>query len=195
MSEWEIKAIKIDPDGIDEYYDMDEVEARLNGYAALKRENEAKMKLSEQGPIYQTRDDKLSAQAGPYHVNVTNEVAQLEAGIALKADYIKRLEAENEELEAQLSLSISMYEGDRSPMHNLQVEIATLQNQLGVAMSENARLTKIVEDYEEENKKIASAAESGIAKAWKRVEILEAKLAAIECAGCGKKMLECECDE
>ena len=36
------------------------------------------MKLSERGPIYQERCDALSAQAGPYHVNITNEVAQLE---------------------------------------------------------------------------------------------------------------------
>ena len=28
-----------------------------------------------------------------------------------------------------------------------------------------------------------------------RVAQLEAKLAAIECAGCGKMMLECECDD
>ena len=56
-------------------------------------------------------------------------------------------------------------------------EHATLQNQLSVAMSENQRLTKIVEDYEEEN------------------DTLKGKLLAIECAGCGKTMLECECDE
>ena len=49
--------------------------------------------------------------------------------------------------------------------------------QLSIAMSENQRLTKYVEDYKEEN------------------ATLKAKLAAIECAGCGKTMLECECDD
>ena len=45
------------------------------------------IKLSERGPIHQTRDDALSAQAGPYCVNVTNEVAQLEAeNTALKRE-------------------------------------------------------------------------------------------------------------
>ena len=62
--------------------------------------------------------------------------------------YVEDYEEEIEDLETQLSLSISMYEGDRSPMHNLQVENDTLK----------------------------------------------AKLLAIECAGCGKTMLECECD-
>ena len=59
-----------------------------------------------------------------------DHIALLEAEIVLKADYIKRLEAENEELETQLSLSISMYEGDRSPMHNLQAENAVLIKRL-----------------------------------------------------------------
>jgi len=44
-------------------------------------------------------------------------------------------------------------------------------------MSENQRLTKYVEDYEEEN------------------ATLKGKLLAIECAGCGLTMLECECDD
>ena len=38
------------------------------------------------------------------------------------------LEEENEELETRLSLSISMYEGDRSPMHKLEEENAGLRN-------------------------------------------------------------------
>ena len=86
----------------------------------------------------------------------------IEAEIALKADYIKRLEAENEELETQLSLSISMYEGDRSPMHNLQVEHAALKREYGLLevtfvevlkdkgqlLDENAVLIKRLWDYE-----------------------------------------------
>jgi len=59
----------------------------------------------------------------------------------------------------------------------LSDEIATLQNQLSIAMSENQRLTKHVEDYEEDN------------------ATLKAKLAAIECGDCGKTMLECACDD
>ena len=39
------------------------------------------------------------------------------------------LEEENEELETQLSLSISMYEGDRSPMHKLEEENAALKRE------------------------------------------------------------------
>ena len=110
-------------------------------------------------------------------------------------------------------------------------EHATLQNQLGVAMSENQRLTKIVEDYKEEvfyedkegrgvrykdwcqqlqNDNALLEAELAKYKGeWEkeeyrcpqcglgnpRVALLEAKLAAIECAGCGKTMLECACDD
>ena len=49
--------------------------------------------------------------------------------------------------------------------------------QLSIALSENQRLTKIVEDYEEEN------------------ATLKGKLLAIECADCGKSMLTCACDD
>ena len=58
----------------------------------------------------------------------------------------------------------------------LEGRVARAEGMLSIAMGENQRLTKHVEDYEEEN------------------ATLKAKLAAIECAGCGKTMLECECD-
>ena len=63
-----------------------------------------------------------------------------------------------------------------SPLVDVELDRDTLKSALDVAMSENQRLTKHVEDYEEEN------------------ATLKAKLEAIECAGCGKTMLECECD-
>ena len=59
----------------------------------------------------------------------------------------------------------------------LEGRVARAEGMLSIAMSENQRLTKHVEDYEEEN------------------ATLKGKLLAIECAGCGKTMLECECDE
>ena len=61
----------------------------------------------------------------------------------------------------------------------------------GMAMSENQRLTKIVEDYEEENANLVERSN----RAMTRAVQAEAKLAAIECAGCGKTMLTCACDE
>ena len=75
-------------------------------------------------------DEATKQNVDDYEAWLEERVAQLEAEIALKADYIKRLEVENEELETQLSLSISMYEGDRSPMHNLQIDNALLEAKL-----------------------------------------------------------------
>ena len=69
--------------------------------------------------------------------------------------------------------------------------LATLQNQLSVAMSENQRLTKHVEDYEAENANLVERSNRAMTRAIQA----EAKLTAIECAGCGKTMLECACDE
>ena len=61
----------------------------------------------------------------------------------------------------------------------------------GMAMSENQRLTKIVEDYEEENANLVERSNRAMTRAIQA----EAKLAAIECAGCGKTMMECACDD
>jgi hypothetical protein len=52
------------------------------------------------------------------------------------ADEVAKLEAENEELETNLSLAISMYEGEDSPMAKLEQEKAQLE-------AENA----VLEDY------------------------------------------------
>ena len=128
------------------------------------------------------------------------------------------LEAENAALSELLS-----------PLVDVELERDTLKSALDVAMSENQRLTKHVEDYEEEVEtlkrendeweesfKLYDAALRRGTKIWKDAHpevdyypdtakmmawfvdknaLLEAKLAAIECAGCGKTMLECECDE
>ena len=64
-----------------------------------------------------------------------------------------------------------------SPLVDVELERDTLKSALDVAMSENQRLTKIVEDYEEEN------------------ATLKDKLLAIECGDCGKSMLTCACDD
>ena len=86
----------------------------------------------------------------------------------------------------------------------LSDEIATLQNQLSIAMSENQRLTKHVEDYKEEIEELETQLSLSISmyegdrSPMNNLQVenatLKAKLAAIECAGCGKTMLECECD-
>ena len=87
----------------------------------------------------------------------------------------------------------------------LEGRVARAEGMLSIAMSENQRLTKIVEDYEEENTvlkwELAISIESNrIArvfnlryleradKAEAENTLLKAKLAAIECAGCGKTM-------
>ena len=167
---------------------------------------------------------------------------------------VAQLEAENAALSELLS-----------PLVDVELERDTLKSALDVAMSENQRLTKHVEDYEEEvfyedkegrgvrykdwcqqlqNDNALLEAELAKYKGeWEKEEyrcpqcglgnprvaqlkakiallsknysalctkcgymrpateiekenaILEAKLTAIECAGCGKTMLECECDE
>ena len=70
-------------------------------------------------------------------------------------------------------------------------EYATLKLERDIAMSENQRLTKHVEDYEEENAHLVERSNRAMTRAIQA----EAKLAAIECAGCGKTMLECGCDD
>ena len=100
-------------------------------------------------------DKCAKEQETDYETWLEGRVARAEGMLSIAMSENQRLtkhvedyKEEIEELETQLSLSISMYEGDRSPMNNLQVENDTLK----------------------------------------------AKLTAIECAGCGKTMLECECD-
>ncbi len=67
------------------------------------------------------------------------------------ADEVAQLEEENEELETQLSLSISMYEGDRSPMHNLQLEKAALkQENEALRLMAVGMLDKMLETLDEE---------------------------------------------
>ena len=102
----------------------------------------------------------------------------------------------------------------------LEGRVARAEGMLSIAMSENQRLTKYVEDYEEENRQLrempCSHCLNKIAhleteldeqniqrRIWKKAyrntkeenATLKAKLTAIECAGCGKTMLECECDD
>ena len=91
----------------------------------------------------------------------------------------------------------------------LRERVAHLQRQAAKWEAQVGILAKRAEQLEVENEKIAKAAESGIAKAWQRVEELEAilraaeqligifkaKLEAMLCADCEKSMLECTCDE
>ena len=92
-----------------------------------------------------------------------------------------------------------------SPLVDVELERDTLKSALDVAMSENQRLTKIVEDYKEEIEELETQLSLSISmyegdrSPMNKLQIenasLKAKLTAIECAGCGKTMLECECDD
>ena len=54
---------------------------------------------------------------------------QAEEQIDILREALLESKEENEELETRLSLSISMYEGDRSPMHKLEEENAALKRE------------------------------------------------------------------
>lgn len=93
------------------------------------------MKLSERMYKHGDTEDFTSIKAV---YKWATEVAQLEAELAraqkgyhpsclVVDERVAQLEDEIENLETQLSLSISMYEGDRSPMHKLEAENAKLK--------------------------------------------------------------------
>ena len=79
--------------------------------------------------------------------------------------------------ETWLEGRVAQLEAENNALSELLSPLVDVELERDIAMSENQRLTKIVEDYKEEN------------------AMLKAKLEAIECAGCGKTMLECECDD
>ena len=72
---------------------------------------------------------------------------------------------------------VEVTSNEHTALSELLSPLVDVELERDIAMSENQRLTKYVEDYEEEN------------------ATLKGKLLAIECGGCGKTMLECECDE
>ena len=82
-----------------------------------------------------------------------------------------------DDYETWLEKQLALLEAENAALSELLSPLVDVELERDIAMSENQRLTKIVEDYEEEN------------------ATLKAKLEAIECGDCGKTMLECECDE
>ena len=92
-------------------------------------------------------------------------------------DLLGTAERRIDALEAELKEERYATEQFRRANEGLAASKEKLEVALGIAMSENQRLTKHVEDYEAEN------------------ATLKGKLLAIECAGCGLTMLECACDE
>ena len=77
----------------------------------------------------------------------------------------------------ELAEYATLLEAENAALSELLSPLVDVEMERDIAMSENQRLTKHVEDYEDEN------------------ATLKGKLLAIECAGCGKTMMECECDE
>jgi len=84
--------------------------------------------------------------------------------------------AKETDYETWLEGRVALLEAENEALSELLSPLVDVELERDVAMSENQRLTKHVEDYEEEN------------------ATLKGKLLAIECAGCGKTMLECACD-
>ena len=122
--------------------------------------------------------------------------------------------------ETWLEGRVAQLEAENAALSELLSPLVDVELERDIAMSENQRLTKYVEDYEEENRQLrempCSHCLNKIAhleteldeqntqrRIWKKAyrntkeenALLEAKLAAIECAGCGKTMLTCACDD
>ena len=120
---------------------------------------------------------------------------------AKETDYETWLEGRVAQLEAENAALSELL----SPLVDIELERDTLKSALDVAMSENQRLTKIVEDYEEEIEELETQLSLSISmyegdrSPMNNLQVenatLKGKLLAIECAGCGKTMLECECDD
>ena len=93
--------------------------------------------------------------------------------------YLQRLDdcAKETDYETWLEGRVAQLEEENAALSELLSPLVDVEMERDVAMSENQRLTKIVEDYEEEN------------------ATLKGKLLAIECAGCEKTLLECTCDD
>ena len=145
--------------------------------------------------------DKANDQGEDYETWLEKRVTKLEEEKAVLLDYNKLLVDQNVELRRATIALENEYATLRqenaalsellSPLVDVELERDTLKSALDVAMSENQRLTKHVEDYEEENANLVERSNRAMTRAIQA----EAKLTAIECAGCGKTMLECACDE
>ena len=84
--------------------------------------------LEKQLALLEAENAALSELLSPLvDVELERDIAMSENQRLTK--HVEDYEEEIEELETQLSLSISMYEGDRSPMNKLQIENATLKRE------------------------------------------------------------------
>ena len=105
-------------------------------------------------------------------------------------DLLGTAERRIDALEAELKEERYATEQFRRANEGLAASKEKLEVALSIAMSENQRLTKHVEDYEEENANLVERSNRAMTRAIQA----EAKLTAIECGDCHKTMLECECD-
>jgi len=124
--------------------------------------------------------DKANDQGEDYETWLEKRVTKLEEEKAVLLDYNKLLVDQNVELRrATIALEneYATLRQENAALSELLSPLVDVELERDIAMSENQRLTKYVEDYKEEN------------------ATLKAKLEAIECGDCGKTMLECECDE
>ena len=127
-------------------------------------------------------------------------------------DWLDKALEQNMDYETWLEKQLALIEAENtalsellSPLVDVELDRDTLKSALDVAMSENQRLTKIVEDYKEEIEELETQLSLSISmyegdrSPMNKLQIenasLKAKLTAIECAGCGKTMMECACDE
>ena len=127
-------------------------------------------------------DKCAKEQETDYETWLEGRVAQLEEELATSMAYADKLAAGlpdgmlPKDVEVLRKANHGLVE-ENAALSELLSPLVDVEMERDVAMSENQRLTKYVEDYEAEN------------------ATLKAKLTAIECAGCGKTMLECACDE
>ena len=107
--------------------------------------------------------------------------------------------------ETWLEGRVALLEAENAALSELLSPLVDVELERDIAMSENQRLTKHVEDYEEEIEELGMQLSLSISmyegdrSPMNKLQIenatLKAKLTAIECARCGKTMMECECDD
>ena len=106
-------------------------------------------------------------------------------------DWLDKALEQNMDYETWLEKQLALIEAENAALSELLSPLVDVELERDIAMSENQRLTKHVEDYEEENANLVERSNRAMTRAIQA----EAKLTAIECAGCGKTMLECACDD
>ena len=114
--------------------------------------------------------DKANDQGEDYETWLEKRVTKLEEEKAVLLDYNKLLVDQNVELRRATIALENEYATLRqenaalsellSPLVDVELDRDTLKSALDVAMSENQRLTKYVEDYEEENAMLKLALET-----------------------------------